>query len=343
VRRDPSFSRFWSNSKHRYRYRCCSPCTRCILRSVCHVSVPFCRSYRTGRFIPGAPSLPPGLNLVRESHHSVCAPLGFERIYWTSVTGAATVSSPGSTRGPCLNECIDVDHPSSCLVPFARGNLTLTTASTVGCYCSQQLAAAINSQGIVSGSVSVSKNEGTLCSQIAQDFVIYNAFTIIGSIIVVIVNTLLRLILDWVGTFEGHKSVSKREQAIAFKTAVSLFLNTACIILLINAALPDTFSSVKVDGSAVFIGTYRGFDFSWHTTVGAGLVLTMVSWERIARSHDPCLIRVLAAVIAADQHICSQRLDVLVPPLHFSVSKTQARPWCCDAGATQQRVHPRSI
>ncbi len=57
---------------------------------------------------------------------------------------------------------------------------------------------------------------------------------------------------------------------------LSLFLNTACIVLLINAALPTALSQYTLNGQPVFAGSHVGFDKSWHTTVGASLVLTMV-------------------------------------------------------------------
>jgi hypothetical protein len=186
------------------------------------------------------------------------------------------VSSPGGPDA-CLNECINPDAPSVCNAHVFDGNLTVSSSSTIGCYCSSRLDEQINSQGLISGTIAVSKSEGTLCSRVAQDFLTYNAFALVASVIVVLVNATLRLILIGTGTFEGHGSLSKREQAVAFKTFLALFLNTACIVLIINAALPSTVGNLSIGGYAVFVGEYSGFDITWHTSVGAGLVFTMVS------------------------------------------------------------------
>jgi len=56
---------------------------------------------------------------------------------------------------------------------------------------------------------------------------------------------------------------------------LALFMNTALLVLLINAALPAAARNVRVGDQAVFTGTYAGFDVRWHTAVGVGICLTM--------------------------------------------------------------------
>ena len=99
--------------------------------------------------------------------------------------------------------------------------------------------------------------------------------------------------------FEGHRTVSQFQKALAFKVCIlnslmhlsccnlpmnalallyapiqvflSLFFNTSCIVLLINAALPSTVSNVSIAGQRILVGQYAGFDVSWHVSVGAGI------------------------------------------------------------------------
>lgn len=109
-------------------------------------------------------------------------------------------------------------------------------------------------------------------------------------------NVALRFGLERLAAFEGQHTVSQFQKGLAFKVRSSstmdrldvqmvllsaqlflvLFLNTACIVLLINAALPSTVSDLNVNGQRVLVGQYSGFDVSWHVSVGAGLVFTMV-------------------------------------------------------------------
>ena len=110
-------------------------------------------------------------------------------------------------------------------------------------------------------------------------------------------NVALQLAMHWLVTFEGHRTVSQFQKALAFKVSVefcfacaaidashicflqvflSMFLNTACIVLLINAAMPATVASISIGGLKIFTGQYSGFNVAWHVSVGAGIVLTMV-------------------------------------------------------------------
>lgn len=90
------------------------------------------------------------------------------------------------------------------------------------------------------------------------------------------INSILRGILAWITQFEGHPSVASLQRAISVKVFLSLFLNTALLVLLINAALPASLSSVHIGGAQVFAGKYSGFSVSWHVAVGASIALTLL-------------------------------------------------------------------
>lgn len=106
-------------------------------------------------------------------------------------------------------------------------------------------------------------------------------FALVTSFIVTIINVLLQAILEFITVYEGHPSVVAQEKAIAFKVFVSLFLNTACIVLLINAVPPAALSTLALNGAPIFFGSHSDFDVSWHTTVGSSIVLTSASCELI--------------------------------------------------------------
>lgn len=87
-------------------------------------------------------------------------------------------------------------------------------------------------------------------------------------------NSLATVLFLFLGGFQGHPSIVAQEKAVAFKVFISLFLNTACIVLLINSAPPEALSQYSLNGQPVFAGQHTGFDTTWHTEVGASIVLT---------------------------------------------------------------------
>lgn len=64
-------------------------------------------------------------------------------------------------------------------------------------------------------------------------------------------------------------------RALSCQVWIATFLNTALLVLLVNAALPSTASSASVGGHQLFIGQQTGFTETWHYSVGAGVVFTM--------------------------------------------------------------------
>ena len=56
---------------------------------------------------------------------------------------------------------------------------------------------------------------------------------------------------------------------------LATFMNTALIVLLVNAALPSAAASQTLLGRQIFVGQESGFTLSWHYSVGAAIVLTM--------------------------------------------------------------------
>lgn len=122
-------------------------------------------------------------------------------------------------------------------------------------------------------------------------------FALVSSIIVTIINLLLRYILGWITLFEGHPSIVAQERAIAFKVFISLFLNTSCIVLLINATPPDALSQYTLNGQPVFAGQHTGFDHSWHTDVGSSIVLTSACCGSLCACFSSLITHVIPSCV----------------------------------------------
>lgn len=55
-----------------------------------------------------------------------------------------------------------------------------------------------------------------------------------------------------------------------------MFVNTSLLVLLVNSALSSIVGNVNLAGQPVLVGQETGFSVSWHVTVGASVVLTMI-------------------------------------------------------------------
>jgi hypothetical protein len=150
-----------------------------------------------GELAPGA-VLPPDPVLVRD--YTLSCPQGSDwySLHWESgdsnklaVTGR-TLSTPN-----CLNECVKPDTTEKCNMPAYNGEtVTYPLSTVVGCYCTAKLRAEISSKGIFTGAQSLVTKEGDLCGTLAVNYVTNQLMTITASLVVVSINTLLKLILQ---------------------------------------------------------------------------------------------------------------------------------------------------
>ncbi len=145
-----------------------------------------------GTLAPGA-SLPPGLIMLRDDVNPVCLSNHRERIFWQSSNNAVLQSSPQDPSAAviCLNECVTAASSEICVWHTVDGNITFPTNVHIACYCTQRLFSEISQKGIFTGSTSVYTADGSLCAQVATDYITYNAFAVVASLIVVIMSVLL--------------------------------------------------------------------------------------------------------------------------------------------------------
>ncbi|KAG3098209.1 hypothetical protein PI124_g17348 [Phytophthora idaei] len=141
----------------------------------------------------------------------------------------------------------------------------------VYCYCSTQLTTSIKQYGFVNGPKNLWDN--IPCRGYTKDYLVKNAFTLLAAGIVVIVNFLLDTILRMFAVFERHTSESTRTIRVAVRMFGAQFLNTALIVIVVNASFG--LSSVPV-AKELLGGKYRDFERGWYPTVGMGIATTML-------------------------------------------------------------------
>lgn len=101
-----------------------------------------------------------------------------------------------------------------------------------------------------------------------------------------IINALLKIVLTKLVNFERHHTLSERVISVVKKIFLAQFINTAILLVLINANLnffissDDSSSTIGTEdtgqGLALFSGKYADFSVAWYNDVGVALMLTMV-------------------------------------------------------------------
>jgi len=95
------------------------------------------------------------------------------------------------------------------------------------------------------------------------------ALGVLASVIVVVINNVLRIAIMKFAMWERPTSLSQLNSSIMVKVAVSQYLNIAVIIYLVNF-------NFSYDGTQLFGGAFSDFDRGWFAVVGATLLSNML-------------------------------------------------------------------
>ena len=148
------------------------------------------------------------------------------------------------------------------------------------CYCIQGTVKA-HKNGGVRGMFDfvVDDDECSADGGFAESYVTSQLLSLFGAIVVVVANQALRSIMKALSTFEQYKSVTSSSGALAKKLLVAQLINTAVVILVVNAAITsdDAFSWIFVpfQGFGMFLGEFGDFSKEWYSSVGTPLIVTL--------------------------------------------------------------------
>eukprot|EP00743_Colponemidia_sp_Colp-15_P002280 GILK01002471.1.p1 GENE.GILK01002471.1~~GILK01002471.1.p1 ORF type:complete len:780 (-),score=110.70 GILK01002471.1:227-2566(-) len=132
----------------------------------------------------------------------------------------------------------------------------------------------------------------SFCSDFFLQVAQIQGLTFCSSIGVVIVNYLLKWTLRALTKFEKHSSRTVLMRETMIKVFLSQFLNTAAIVLLVNAKFNDDTTA------SIFTGKYVDFDRSWYSSVGASIIIMMIL---------NCVIPPAVTLVRAPFQRCKQR------------------------------------
>ena len=118
-----------------------------------------------------------------------------------------------------------------------------TRSTMVACFCKEEIMTAITEKGLVEGTKWI-VNEMPVCNDLAQALLLSNTFMLVATMAVVFVNTTLKLILTKLAVLERHNSISSQSKQMTAKIFMAQFLNTALVVLILNAEVPATVKSM---------------------------------------------------------------------------------------------------
>ncbi|RLN90291.1 hypothetical protein BBJ28_00024844, partial [Nothophytophthora sp. Chile5] len=204
--------------------------------------------------------------------------------YSNNVVNPIYVRSPAlasTVLHRCVNPCVSESSSTTChTLPCFDGVARAATGEKcesyqashmLYCLCTAKLQESIDTLGLVRGPRQLWQM--LPCRTFLTDYLAKNAFIVVASVVVVVVNLVLKATVLRFASFERHKSESVKASAVALKMFAAQFLNTAIIVLVVNAAL--SLSNVPVVGE-LFRGKFTDFQRDWYPTVGMGITMTML-------------------------------------------------------------------
>eukprot|EP00742_Colponemidia_sp_Colp-10_P003796 GILJ01004043.1.p1 GENE.GILJ01004043.1~~GILJ01004043.1.p1 ORF type:complete len:1123 (-),score=165.75 GILJ01004043.1:136-3504(-) len=194
-----------------------------------------------------------------------------------------------SSKYPSTNDC-----PASLTTDQVYAD-TFQSRTLIFCYCSNALA---NSGFQSMYDASFGPDNEKLCQDWFQQTVFSSTLKFLVAFVVLIVNTLLRLFMRGLAAFEKHSTKSGYYAAAMMKMFIAMFINTAFIVLIINANL--RMFQVRPPTDLVFQGPYSDFNADWYKVVGTSIMVTMIL--NVLAPH-------LSALIGISIRSCKRRCD----------------------------------
>ena len=106
-----------------------------------------------------------------------------------------------------------------------------------GCFCLTAMIESLETYGIMEGAQMVIDEYEEMCGTFAQQYVTAQTLVIGSAAMVSVINVILSTAIKAMAAFEHHKSLSAQTKAISSQIAITMFVNTALIIMIVHAAI----------------------------------------------------------------------------------------------------------
>ncbi|CAI2377567.1 unnamed protein product [Moneuplotes crassus] len=122
-----------------------------------------------------------------------------------------------------------------------------------------------------------------VCETYIRDYILRTLVTVVVSLIVSMINFMIKIVFRTLAKYERYKSLIHETESIFWKLFVSIFINMAILLLLINAnfqsigLIKDISDWLPIGGDLFFSGRYEDLDRSWYPRVGLAFCVLMIS------------------------------------------------------------------
>ncbi|GMI01404.1 hypothetical protein TrVE_jg10724 [Triparma verrucosa] len=140
-----------------------------------------------------------------------------------------------------------------------------------GCFCLNAMLDSIEEFGILDGAQKLVEDYGDICGTFAKQYLLAQTLVVGSAAMVSVINVFLTTTIKGMAAFEQHKSLSAQTKAISSQIAITMFVNTALIIMIVHAAIE--FQPLNALG--MLNGSAEDFNFNWYMNVGSAIILTM--------------------------------------------------------------------
>jgi len=176
---------------------------------------------------------------------------------------------------PCIRPCVDMEDETECVA--SDGETPFQARDIANCFCVSSLTSALSEHGIIDGpQIVLESRDADLCGPFSETYLQGTALSAASTILTIAINGVVAKMMPALTKFERHHTVTDEAASTAIKTFVSQFVNTAIILIVVNARLPGNLGNA-VQFAGLFSGDYAGFTVGWYTAVGAPLVHTMIA------------------------------------------------------------------
>ena len=212
------------------------------------------------------------------------------------------------TTLPSDSYCADTEKINPDLT-LQQAKQSYTTSDQIYCYCHSQSWTSITSDSKLT----------SYCSYFISKITTSLLLKFFSACGVVFINFILRYIFKRLSKFERVSNKTKEQLNIMIKVFVATFINTALIVLLVNAnfrRIPVIYYIPYSD--QVFTGQFADFTRDWYVNVGESVVFTM-----IVCIFSPHMI---ALVVFYPVYICKRRCCFKQYKTQSALNKVYAGP-----------------
>jgi hypothetical protein len=196
-------------------------------------------------------------------------PNGF---HYITFEDAVSAYQDESWSDECTAPCISLSDKEKHICSADDGNeYEFAPSNVVYCYCIDKMADLIQKRGFYEGPRQLLEDD--VCGNFARDFVRIQGLLLSVSIIVPVVNELLKAAIFSLGKYQRKKTTTGRSISVAVNTFYATFINTAILLLVINGKLRFFFGRLNGHNQVAS----SDYDEMWYATTGIAVANVMIT------------------------------------------------------------------